>query len=240
MFDGYDSGSDEDPWERGLQEHRSFEERLLREVREAKKDPKQLEIVSRKNIIRACRMGCLAFLKAMIEDEGIDMKRIEFEGEIPLVASIMNTYMGGKIPCGNTTEYLIPRVDVNAQDSEGRTALMAAMSSLNSPEEAQEMCEKLIKFSADPNIQDKDGRTALMDSILFTDSQRFLIENGADVSLRAKDGSKALMIALKYCRFDVAQILLENEADTEVEGPRRHMALCIAVEHLSKSKWEPL
>ena len=124
----------------------------------------------------------------MIEDEGVDITSINHEGNVPLVTSIYSTNFGRRMPCGNTSKYLIPLVDVNSQNSWGLTALMAAVQLMDHPNDFQPISEMLINHSADPNIQDNEGNTALISvqwsvSLLHLELIVIFGENEAQISL---------------------------------------------------------
>ena len=101
--------------------------------------------------------------------------------------------------------------DVNAQDNDGYTALLAAAVSgavsgampgavLLGPVELVkvEIVRLLVEHGADVNAQDNDGYTALLVAAMLGDVEvvRLLVEHGADVNAQDNDGRTALT----YCQ----------------------------------------
>ncbi len=84
------------------------------------------------------------------------------------------------------------KVDINAQDKEGKTALMFAVT-----KRCPSAVEFLLKNGADINIQDNAGNTALMYAVsgdFMYDYLNYLFEYHADINLKNKNGLTALFV----------------------------------------------
>ena len=98
-------------------------------------------------------------------------------------------------------ELLKYNVDVNAQDTLGRTALHTASYGNH------EIVKDLLNHHADTNIQNYDGSTALMLASKYKHTQNVmeLIKHSADVNLQDHKGNTALHL-----------VLLEKTTDTTI------------------------
>jgi hypothetical protein len=119
--------------------------------------------------------------------------------------------------------------EVNAQDSEGKTALMRIMLSANpynSDEWMKFTCvlEFLLEHGADVNRCDKEGNTALMLAAIngLDLAVEKLISAGADVNLKNKSGYTPLMGAIGKSSREVAAVLIQAGADiyASVDGSK--------------------
>ena len=143
--------------------------------------------------------------------------------------------------------------DVNAQDKDGRTALM--MATRNGHDKCVEL---LIERGVDVNVKDNDGRTALMPRaipqeelmkrqlkkvigpILMPSVQKtkkpgdhdecfkMLIETGADVNIQNKRGCSALMFTSCQGHHECQKLLLEAGADVDLQNNNGFTALMLA------------
>ena len=121
-------------------------------------------------------------------------------------------------------------VDVNVQNENGYTPLMAA-----SRDGRIECIELLIESGADVNMQDESGFTALTNAVQHSNEQtvKLLISKGADVNHRTKASFTPLMF-LPYNNYppanvsDLASALLAAGADVEAEDETGETALAHA------------
>ena len=128
------------------------------------------------------------------------------------------------------------KVDVNATNKDGETALMLASANghlemvkllvengadytnalrLASREGHLEVVKYLVEDGANINAKNKDSWTALMWASLngHLEVVKYLIENGADINAKDKDGWTVLMWASREGHLEVVKYLIENGAD---------------------------
>lgn len=112
--------------------------------------------------------------------------------------------------------------DVNAEDEDGRTALM-----LVCREGHAECVEHLLKVGADVNTKDQDGVTALMRSCGCWQSAcvNALLKAGADVDAKDNEGKTALMWACEKRRPKCVEALLKAGADVNAKDKDNVTAL---------------
>jgi hypothetical protein len=82
-------------------------------------------------------------------------------------------------------EYLLSRrIDVNATNDYGATALMVAVSEMR-----PEIVGLLLKRGADPTVKNRDGGTALAYALAcgFTESARVLLDGGAPIDEKSRE-----------------------------------------------------
>jgi len=107
------------------------------------------------------------------------------------------------------------RVDINAQDDEGRTRLMRSASY-----GAWEDVQTLLFHGADANIKDKEGRTALMLAVQSSQTSQepwgylatievLVLSGRTDVNVKDNEGNTALNLAT---RPTVIELLREGGA----------------------------
>ncbi len=98
----------------------------------------------------------------------------------------------GKCSPAGSTFLLKRRVDVNAKDSEGETALSSA-AGLNQTG----IMRMLIRAGADVNARSSARETPLIEALAQAsfDAAKVLLAAGADVNARDEDGRTALAIA---------------------------------------------
>ena len=114
--------------------------------------------------------------------------------------------------------------NVNAQDSSGSTPLHCAAAY------QLDCVEILLNHRADPNIADKRGETPLLvvmrhsshytatepQAAIVTAIVETLLRAGADPRARNQDGETALHMAARHDRTQIAKILLDSGAATDV------------------------
>ena len=100
------------------------------------------------------------------------------------------------------------KLDINAQDDKGLTALMHAV--IN---EQKHVIELLVSLGADQSIQDKDGYTALMHACKEKDKKKYQKElekyNDEYVENRNDDDKTALIHAIENDNKKIIEKLLE-------------------------------
>lgn len=97
-------------------------------------------------------------------------------------------------------------VDINSQDSQGRTALM---------------------MSLVPNFRDNNVFNLLNTSAENNDEKitQFLIENGANVNIQNNRGDTALIFAIELSNNNAAKLLIEKGADVNIINNKKQNAL---------------
>jgi ankyrin repeat protein len=112
--------------------------------------------------------------------------------------------------------------EVNAQDTEGSTALMFA--ALRGDET---MVRALLEAGADPNLRDANGETALLLGARSAHIVRALLAGGADPNLSDGEGQTALLAAAETSPESV-RLLLSSGADVNHRDHFGVSALTIA------------
>ncbi|KAJ8544256.1 hypothetical protein ON010_g12012 [Phytophthora cinnamomi] len=120
--------------------------------------------------------------------------------------------------------------DMNANDYNGTTALMAAATSNDGTTALMQAAGKgrieVVEYLAvqcDAGVNDKDnsGTTALMRAAYtdFIDVVGFFVSYGTNVNLKNDDGYTALMMAAKRGRVEIARYLVEHcDADVNLKA----------------------
>ncbi|MCR4662668.1 MAG: ankyrin repeat domain-containing protein [Endomicrobiaceae bacterium] len=108
---------------------------------------------------------------------------------------------------------IIAGQDVNGQDDQGRTPLMAACQGNSSVE----MMQLLLSYGARVNLTDNKGRTAFMYAAQYDSYEkvfRELIKAGALVNVKANDGTTALMLACENTDTpSIVSLIIDAGAD---------------------------
>ena len=122
-------------------------------------------------------------------------------------------------------EFLRARVDVNAHDNRGRTALMLAVPEYSRDDDAKDdraaIIRLLLAAGANVNSRDKDGNTALMLADYNPGATRALLAAHPEVNARNNAGETALM---RCYDPDVARLLLAAGADPRLRDKRNRTA----------------
>jgi ankyrin repeat protein len=111
--------------------------------------------------------------------------------------------------------------DVDAEEEQGRTALML---SLNANTVDNDMTSALLQLSADPNIADCQGVAPIHIAALQDDVEAvsLLISSEADVNAPTEDGDTALIFACERPDSAVASFLLDPEQVGDVDVSARN------------------
>lgn len=128
----------------------------------------------------------------------------------------------------DTIKSLIGKVNVNAQDKYGETALMKiAFKGYGN------LFELLLKAPGiDVNAQDKRGTTALMRAIYGGNNNivKVLLQIPAiKIDMQDETGTTALMIACYYARTNIVKILLDHHANVNIQAKDGTTALAMAL-----------
>lgn len=108
-------------------------------------------------------------------------------------------------------EAMLPDIDVNAADADGRTMLMLASYGGHATT-VRLLCEN----KANPNMRDSNRRTALMYAASGPNAPtvEILLAHGAEVNITdGEEGWTALMFAAAEGHSDIVQMLLSKGAD---------------------------
>jgi ankyrin repeat protein len=127
---------------------------------------------------------------------------------------------------------------VNAQDKNGRTALMESVSQYHYGHESSEIdraevVRLLLQAGADPNITDEEGNTALIDAAWDADAVLLLIRAGANLNAQSKKGYTPL---INCAQPEVARVLLAYGADPSIRDANGKTALELARQYGMKEK----
>ena len=108
----------------------------------------------------------------------------------------------------------ISKVDVNARDGLGWTALMTAAAASTA-----ESVKLLLDAGADVNARSVRGMTVLMFGATggTAESVKLLLDAGADVNARNEEGSTALMLEALGGTAESVKLLLDAGADASVK-----------------------
>ncbi len=106
--------------------------------------------------------------------------------------------------------------NVNAQDAEGKTPLMA-MVPYSSYYVSDDEVETILKLGADPNIQDKDGETSLYKAAYDKNMATFnlLLKYGADPAIGKYDGRTILFKAVDDNITEIIKICINKKVDLD-------------------------
>jgi ankyrin repeat protein len=117
------------------------------------------------------------------------------------------------------------KVDINAKDINGRTALLAAME----PHDTHANIKALIDSGVDVNVQDFGGDTPLIEAAGLGSAVvvKMLLEKGANPNVKQRRGRTALMIAADLSHADVVKALLDSGADPHIRDNEGDTALAL-------------
>ena len=120
------------------------------------------------------------------------------------------------------------KVDVNAKDSSGQTALMLLNEKVTS-----EMVWDLIHAGAKINLRDGDGETALIAAaeVNNVDAIKALLDAGAKVNAKDVHGRTPLMTAAANGHVNNVRALILAGADVNLRDKEGNTALMLAVEN---------
>jgi ankyrin repeat protein len=175
-------------------------------------------------LMSAAYYGNLDILKLLIE-RGANVHAVNKEGETALHYGARGLRPSIKI----VGTLLGSGAQVNAQDHNGRTALMNGLDS-------REVTQSLLAQGADVRLRTKDGDTALAyaagrDMLWLI---KPLIDRGADVNTSNKDGETPLMWASgaidSVDKPQMAQMLIDNGADLNAADKNGTTALMFAAQ----------
>jgi len=106
---------------------------------------------------------------------------------------------------------LANKVNVNAVDEQGRTALLQATRPCGTGicDDRVGVAKALLEAGADVNLANKDGQTPLFYAIYSGDTEmvQLLLEAGADVTVKMKDGETVLQRAQKEEYNEIIKLL---------------------------------
>ena len=131
----------------------------------------------------------------------------------------------------NTTALIKLGADVNAQDLNGNTALMWAVSVNRSWEDKGPLVSLLMDGGADPNISNNRSMTPLLLAAMNKEGAgviTVLAEQGANLNLRSDEQMTALMFAAAYGWKDNVDLLLDHGADIDAQSKSGMTALHFA------------
>jgi ankyrin repeat protein len=117
--------------------------------------------------------------------------------------------------------------DVNAQDSEGESALWDAARRGN-----LEVVKLLVRKHVQVNIRTKDGDTPLYAAVSRgnTDVVKYLLSHGAEVDTYDEDGLTPMSSAIIYGDAAIVQMLIANHANVTAPLPNGRGLLDLAVD----------
>lgn len=127
----------------------------------------------------------------------------------------------------------LKEINVNAQDDEGNSPLMAAAYASN-----LELVQELLKARANPHLVNKAGEDALVRAVkapyvprLASDIGIYLIEKYPDL---IKKNPQAIMVAASYGNMELVTALLKAGADLSVKDPIRGNSLLLIANPLNR------
>ena len=137
----------------------------------------------------------------------------------------------------NTTALIKLGADVNAQDLNGNTALMWAVSVNRSWEDKGPLVSLLMDGGADPNISNNRSMTPLLLAAMNKEGAgviTVLAEKGANLNLRSDEQMTALMFAAAYGWKDNVNVLLDHGADINAQSASGKTALHFAARSVDR------
>lgn len=91
---------------------------------------------------------------------------------------------------------------------------------------------QMLDSGYDPNVQDENGRTALMVAVIKKNIEiaKLLIQHGADLNKQDDIAElSALHFAVQSNSYELTKLLLENQAEVEIEDVNGNTPLSDAV-----------
>ena len=161
-------------------------------------------------LLLACRKGQSESVRFLL-DAGVDVGITKQNGNTCLHEAVSG--------CCNKDilQSIIQQgVNVNAVNSEGKTALLRACESKQG-----ESVKLLLEMKADPNISDTNGHTSLHAGILgrcTNDILREIITYKVYLNAQNKNGETALLLACSRSQQDSIRILLKAGSNTNIEN----------------------
>jgi ankyrin repeat protein len=184
-------------------------------------------------LIHSARKGHFEIVKELVE-QGADINYInkdenkddidERKEQTALISAIQNGHE-------NVAIFLIENgADINIKVNKYTFPLILA-----SQKGHIKIVEKLIENEAHLNVKNAKGSNALIEAITFDhfDIAKLLIVNGADVNIKAIDkegGYNALCISSAKGRTDIVSILLNHNANVNIENYYGETPLTLAAE----------
>ncbi|MFC2129705.1 ankyrin repeat domain-containing protein [Bacteroidota bacterium] len=150
------------------------------------------------------------------------------------------------------TSYILDKgADINGLCSEGSTALMYAIKSLDSyndeHDQSLEVIDILLSNGADVNINNEEGHTALMYAIVSgTEAEnrvklvQDLVDHGADVNATSNLGENPLWLAVELMYYDVVGALLEGGVDVNTKNKDGKTLIRICLDSYNRELAKPL
>ena len=129
--------------------------------------------------------------------------------------SSLHAAAAGNCPSKTVQEISKCKIDLDAKDKDGRTALLLACM-----HRQQETVQVLLEAGSNPNIRDNNGQTSLMKAAISGCRKKVIqaiIDRGNDVNATSKYNDTALMWACDQRNEAAIHVLLKAGADTNTE-----------------------
>ena len=159
-------------------------------------------------LIRACYNAQTESVKVLLEN-GADPNISDASGHSGILAAVHGQ-------CTNEIlkEIIACKVDLDAQNKDGRTALVLACFYRQ-----QEAVQVLLEAGSNPNITDNNGHGSLYAAVFKGCRQKIIqamIDHHADVNATSKDKVTAIMCACNKRRVYAIHVLLKARADINI------------------------
>ncbi len=159
-------------------------------------------------LIAAATRGDIAIVKTLLEG-GADVNTRSQLGATALFRALENRHT-------EVADTIVthPRLDINAQSTDGWTALIYYVT-MN----REEIVQKLLERGADANIPDVEGDTALHRAAQYGNLKilELLLAKGANPNVRNKLGGTPLMWAAAFGHDGAVSMLLDKGADPRLK-----------------------
>lgn len=172
----------------------------------------------------ACYMGNYKMAKRLVE-AGADMSITDDSGRTVLhylasleIENCRQNSMAQRESVSQRRDIAkLVKCDVNAQDKNGNTALITLLDN-EWGMISKVLVQELIDMGADINVCDKENNTTLIKAAAHSEISAcfVLIKNRELINRQNKDGDTALHIAVREDHFEIAYVLLDMGADTEI------------------------